>query len=400
MARSRPEGSDVTAVEDPEQLVEYDSTGRSTGVEREDEGSGIEEPFDPAKIDVVTRNPTVNLLMSRLRRGGLNLTPDFQRRAGIWTEIAQSRLIESLLLRIPLPTLYAAESGEDDWVIVDGIQRLTTITRFVAPELVKETYGSNEPLRLYGLEYLKAYEGTSFADLPGNLQTRIEETELLVHLIRAGTPEPVKFNIFARINTGGLPLTAQEMRHALIPGPAREMLAELADSEEFSAATGWSIRSDRMQDREMVLRFLAFRIGSLDTDYKGDLDAFLRDMMQRVNQLDPAGRQKLSGEFRKAMTAALKIFGPHAFRKRNLEAPQNRLPVSRALFEAVSVNLARLDADEIVVLAERSSLIEDRFMALMEDAAFFNAISVGTGDIVKVRRRFETIRDLFEETLR
>jgi len=114
--------------------VELDFSGRSVGVELEIPEQAIREPFDPEKIDVTTRNPTVDLLLSRVRRDVLDLQPEFQRLAGIWTPQAQSRLIESMLLRIPLPTFYAAESVEsaERWVIVDGIQRLTTIARFVA----------------------------------------------------------------------------------------------------------------------------------------------------------------------------------------------------------------------------------------------------------------------------
>ena len=355
----------------------------------------IEEPFDPAEIDVVTRNTTIGLLISRLRRGVLDLTPDFQRRAGIWTEVAQSRLIESLLLRIPLPTLYAAETGEDGWVIVDGIQRLTTITRFVAPELDMSQDEPSEPLRLQGLEYLNAYEGKTFAQLPGSLQTRIEETELLVHLIRSGTPDPVKFNIFARINTGGLPLTSQELRHALVEGPARELLAELADSQDFLRATGFSARVDRMQDREMVLRFLSFRRHSFQS-YRGDLDSFLRDAMTEINGLPQSALAEIREEFRLVMIASESIFGVHAFRKRNPEKLTHRQPLNKALFEVVCVSLAQLSPEERHVLSERKETVEQKIIDLMSDRSFFNAISVGTGDVSKVRIRFETI----ERTLR
>lgn len=101
-------------------LFEYDSAGASTGVELEII-EAIDEPFDPEQIDVVTRTPTVDLILSRIRTEMIDLAPDFQRRADIWHEKHQSRLIESLLLRIPLPTLYASEDKGDVWAIVDGI---------------------------------------------------------------------------------------------------------------------------------------------------------------------------------------------------------------------------------------------------------------------------------------
>jgi Protein of unknown function DUF262 len=169
---------EVSETQGTEVPVEYDSLGLSTGVEAEEQAPEplIHDPFDPAKIDVITRTMTVDLLLARIRRGVLDLAPDFQRFAGIWNDVAQSKLIESLLLRIPLPTLYAAESGEESWVVVDGIQRLTAIARFVDPSIV-----GSSPLRLHGMEYLRAYEGATYQQLPGALQTRIDETELIVH---------------------------------------------------------------------------------------------------------------------------------------------------------------------------------------------------------------------------
>lgn len=377
-----------------EPLVEVDDEGRDTGVELEQLDDVIHEPFDPAEIDVQTRTMTVDLLMSRLRRGVLDLAADFQRTAGIWSEVNQSRLIESLLLRIPLPTLYAAESGEESWAIVDGIQRLSTIARFIEPEVINA-----QPLKLRRLEYLQQYDGREYSELPPALHTRINETELIVHLIRAGTPEPVKFNIFARINTGGRPLTPQELRHALIPGRARLLLKELAENDAFLEATQRSVSSSRMADREMVLRFLAFRL-TVPEDYKrGDLDAFLRQAMRQIDALPAEEIERLTAEFIQAMRAAAAIFGEHAFRKQ-FSGQDRRLPVNKALFEAISVNLAKMTPSELSVLVEQRDKVQDEFINLMEDARFLQTVSGGTGDVEKVRRRFASIEGLFREVVR
>jgi hypothetical protein len=132
--------SDSTEIQVAEELT---SSGTGSGVEAEiaDSASAsidIGEPFDPEKIEVQTRQITIDLLLSRIRHKAIDLEPEFQRRRGIWTEDRQSRLIESILLKIPLPTLYAAEDEDENWAIVDGIQRLTTIARFVAPETIDE----------------------------------------------------------------------------------------------------------------------------------------------------------------------------------------------------------------------------------------------------------------------
>ncbi|WP_067479658.1 DUF262 domain-containing protein [Actinomadura hibisca] len=379
-----------------EPLIEYDSVGASTGVER-DPDIEIKEPFDPEHIDVVTRTPTVDLILSRIKNQMIDLAPDFQRAAGIWNQRNQSRLIESLLLRIPLPTFYAAEGDDGVWSIVDGIQRLTTIARFIDPDAV-----GMERLLLTDLDWLDGLpDGASFEDLPPRLQLRLRETELVVHLIRQGTPEPVKFNIFARINTGGLPLSQQELRHALIPGPSRALLRELAESPGFQKATGGSVKSDRMGDREMVLRFIAFYLND-PADYRHrDLDPFLREATNRINQLSEDRIDHVRRRFNLVMGVAVATFEGYAFRKR-YRGETRKLPINKALFEAISVNLAKRADDELARLcSEHKQRVNDRLMDLMEDDPdFFQSISVSTGSPWSVRTRFERINELFGEVLR
>ena len=386
-----PEDTQVT-----ELAVELDSAGRSVDVEREvPSEEDIKKPFDPEKIDVATRSPTVDLLLARIRRGVLDLQPDFQRLADIWTPQAQSRLIESMLLRIPLPTFYAAEVDDERWVIVDGIQRLTAIARFIDPDSIEM-----KPLVLKNLEYLKDYEGAGFNGLPGRLQTRLLETELVLHLIRSGTPDEVMFNIFARINTGGRPLTPQELRHALIPGPARKLLRELAESAAFQDATLHSVSPERMDDREMVLRFIAFWVTDPERYMRQDFDEFLREAMSEVNRLNDEQVSKLGHDFTRALDAAQKIFGEYAFRKR-YPGQQRRNPVNKALFEAISVNLAQRSDEELQVLCKRRDLVQERFSQLLaESRDFEEAISVGTGGIAKVRRRFSDVDQMLKDAAR
>ncbi|MET9307126.1 DUF262 domain-containing protein [Streptomyces cellulosae] len=392
--RYQDAAADAGELDSPLFSVEVSADGRPTDIEREEaEDVGIEQitsPFDPEHIDIDTRTTTVDLLLSRLRNQMIDLAPDFQRKAGIWTDGKQSRLIESLLLRIPIPSFYAAEKKDGSWAIVDGIQRLTSIARFVEPQTV-----GADPLKLTGLEYLRM-EGAGFADLSGKLQIRLRETEVVVHVIRRGTPEPVMFNVFARINTGGEPLTRQEIRHALIPGRARTLLAEFAQTKEFRQATGYSVVGDRMADQEMVLRFLAFRMTSPHAYKPGDFDAFLAEAMHQVNRLDSAEEDRLRTEFITAMLAAEEVFGPHAFRKYRRNQ-QRKSPINKALFEAVAVNLASLGDDDREALRQIDVL--DAFAELMEDVEFERAISVGTGDARKVRKRFDAVRELFENTL-
>ncbi|WP_051713811.1 DUF262 domain-containing protein [Streptomyces sp. NRRL WC-3626] len=377
----------------PEPAVEFTDTGASTGIEAEDIGEAGRMPFDPELIDVTPRSPTIDLVLQRLKRGLIDLQPDFQRRSGIWNDTAQSRLIESLLLRIALPTLYVAEEPDESWSVVDGVQRLTSIVRFVKPEAA-----GLKPLRLQNLEYLTQYDDAGFEDLPGRMQTRILETELSVLLIRKGTPEEARFNIFARINTGGLPLSQQELRHALIPGRARTFLAELAESEEFLEATAYSVSPSRMAERELCLRFLAFWMTPPERYVTQDFDGFLRRTMHAVNALSEPELDTLARHFRVAMVGSDLLFGDQAFRKQ-FRGVTRRYPINKALFEVQAVTVARCAPDDLQTLLDRTGTLEAMFKELMDDPPFFDAISSSTGDADKVNYRFQSMKDLFREVL-
>ena len=270
-----------------------------------DEDESIIQPFDPELIRVETRPLTIDLLLQRIKYEELNLAPDFQRKDGIWNPRTKSRLIESILIRIPLPAFYMDATDEDKWVVIDGLQRLTTLKMFV----------NDKSIKLSDLEFLTHLENKTFDELPRNLQRRIIETQVTVYLIEKGTPSAVKFNIFKRINTGGLPLSLQEIRHALNIGHSTRLLEKLAISPEFKKATADRNFSQRMSDREFILRFLAFTIHPY-SEYKAtEFDSFLSEVMIEINTMNERAINDLEMKFIKAMTTAYKIFGNDAFRK-------------------------------------------------------------------------------------
>ena len=356
--------------------------------ERDDPQAAIEHPFDPSKIKVHTMPAVVGQLLSRIEHDEIDLAPDFQRLSGIWNAEKKSRLIESLLLRIPIPVFYVAADEEERWAVVDGVQRLSTIRDYVAGRFP-----------LSRLEYRSEFEGRRFADLPRAMQRRIGETQFVVNVIEPGTPPEVTFNIFRRINTGGMTLNGQEIRHALNPGPVRAFLKELAESEEFAKATDGSIRKIRMDDRACVLRFLAFHVTPWEEYSGSSLDGHLDAAMKTLNRMGRDRRSVLAADFRKAMRAAADVFGDDAFRKRYSPGDFRR-PISMALFEAWSVQLARCSQERIDRLVERRDAARERFMDLLNrDQEFDKAISVSTGSPRRIRKRFAAVRDLVQEVV-
>jgi hypothetical protein len=384
MSRPRPKSPEHRQSRDDDTFVNYDDVE----AEPEEEGADlITEPFDPAKIRVTSWEPTVELLMKRVQNKEINLGPAFQRRGGIWSEGAQSRLIESLLIRIPLPSFYMDATDEDKLLVIDGQQRLTAIRRFML----------DKNLRLEGLEFL-ALTGMSFDELPRKMQRRIEETQVTVFLIEKGTPSGVKFNIFKRINTGGMQMSPQEIRHAMNEGPVLDFLKDLADSPQFLKATNNSVMPDRMADRECVLRFCAFATTDIDKYSSKELDPFLNGKMAEINRMSLQERDNLSRRFKRAMMIATKLFGASAFRRR-VNPEKGRNPFNKALFEAWSVNLDRLSNRQIDLLVERREAVHIEFRNLIEEPEFGVSVTAGTGSPPKVKRRFNDIRDLLIKVL-
>jgi len=374
-----------------EDSEEEDFAGVSgTGLEEEDTGSTFEitQPFDPARIRVETKPMVISLLMDRIKNTEIDLTPGFQRKGGIWSQKAKSQLIEALLIRIPLPAFYMDVSDESKWLVVDGLQRLSTLKSFVI----------DKTLKLRGLEFLDKCDGKKFDQLPRNLQRRILETQVTVFLIQENTPPEVKFNIFKRINTGGLPLSSQEIRHALNQGKACTLLQDLSECEEFRTAINDGIRDDRMGDRECILRLLAF-FRTPYSDYKANnIDAFLNQCMRELNQLSDADMLALDKRFRRTMVDCYRLFGNRAFRKQKRGNPR-RYPINRALFEVWSVNVDALSPEDVDRLQAKNDDLRKRFVSVLDDSSFEAAISYGTGDPHKVRLRFSKIEEIIRETL-
>lgn len=389
-----------------EVLQELGSDGRGVGLEAEpvvEDAAEIKAPFDPAQIDVATQTRTVDLLLARLREGEMNLSPEFQRRANLWTVERKSSLIESILLRIPIPSLYVSEDSDGNYTVVDGLQRMCAIAHFVEVEALNRAVGSKlEPMRLSKLQSLSDFEygNATFVELPRALRRRISEAELTLHVIRASTPAAVKFNIFSRINRGGLPLSSQEIRNAIYAGLWRDDCRTLSQSPEFIAATEGKVRGERMEDLELVLRFLAHY--DLGVGGRRPVDQNLDDFLNEYVKVPrpPHRREEAIAAFKKAMCFAPKVFGRHAFRKYYVEGEARR-PINRGLFEAQSVVLAHMRDSDLARLAHNQQLVLKKFADLLNlDPEFSSSVLYATGRGSSANIRIEKLSEALLEVLR
>jgi len=337
----------------------------------EDAGWG-DYPIDTVLIRNEQR--TVFDVSRRIAQGSYVMDPDFQRDF-IWPEDKQSKLIESVLMRIPLPVFYLAEDEKGRMIVVDGLQRLSTFHRFLNNELRLKLPSQTE------------IHGKRFSDLSPKLQNRVEDCNLVLYIVDAKVPERARLDIFERVN-GGVPLTRQQMRNCLYMGAATRFLKEEAGSELFRRATGHSLRSNTMRDREFVNRFCAFRLLDLDTySNKDEMDGFLARALTNMNQVPETELSRLSSEFRNAMRNNLAVFGEHAFRKHR-PSQERRGVLNASLWDVMSTGLGRIPEGQ--VLARKNELLE-RFYSLMDDDPFNRSITYGPNSANQVRHRFEVM---------
>lgn len=377
-------------VEATNESTDFNDEDRDIDEEIEATSEEINQPFDPLKIRVGTRKITIDSILKRIEYNELDLTPDFQRYDNIWTNEAKSKLIESILIRIPLPAFYIDATNDDKWLVIDGLQRLTTLKQFAF----------EKNLKLTGLQYLTDLENKNYDQLSRKYQRRILETELILSTIEPGTPPAVKYNIFRRINTGGIPLSPQEIRHALNQGKSTKFLAHLAKLTEFTQVTHLdkSKKKERMIDQEFILGFLAYSIYGYKKYHEFESrDIFFVETMTFINQMfSDKDFKEIENKFKKSMIAAHKIFGENAFRKIPKKTSR-RSPINQALFEAWSVTLSKLDDSQIERLKNRRNDLIDKFSELADnDNEFFKSISQATE---KVEVRFRNIENLVREVL-
>ena len=370
--------------------------GDGTEKEQNDESVVLmEKPFDPTLIKIETKTPSLDTLIKRVNRGTIQMNTDsyFQRQADLWDKTKQSRLIESILIRFPLPAFFFDASDDNNWLIVDGLQRLSSLRNFA----VKKS------LKLKNLEFLTHLNGSGWDDLPDNLQRTIEESQVVIYKILPGTPADVKFNIFKRINTGGLILESQEIRHALFQGKPAAFITELAQVDAFKEATGHKIKTHRMLDRDFANRFLSFFLLGVNNygtkEYGQDLDTFMSKAMATIDHKTDHELAEIKNTFSEAMKLAKTIFGQETFRK--VYRKYKRIPpINKALFDALATQLALLSEGERNSLKKNKSEFKRRLKSLLaEDADFFTSITSATGSKKRVVYRHTIIKDLIQNVI-
>jgi uncharacterized protein with ParB-like and HNH nuclease domain len=346
----------------------------------EDEGKSGLYPYDPTQADIDIRESPHSIyeIMRKYKDGRLIVNPEFQRSSVVWKIEQKSRFIESVILNFPLQPFYVSETREGKYIIVDGLQRTTALNSFMENEF-----------KLTGLEALPHLNDKSFFDLKqmsGAYQTKIEDKKIMLYVLRPSVPMEVVYDLFNRVNTGGTPLTRQEVRNCIFIGKATQLLKELATSNEFKLAVDNAIKPDRMKDREVVLRYLAFKLFDYNQDYKNDdISGFLEKAMRKINTMPEEEILILKNDFKRVMSLTYEFFG-----KRNFRIPfpekTTRGKVNIAVFESVSYFFSQQTDD---FLLDNKQRIIENFYTLLKNADYLDAVKQGTSYAKRVITRFD-----------
>lgn len=323
----------------------------------------IEQVLGQGDTEVYTTpsDPDIKTLLGRIEDGTLILHPKFQR-AAVWDDKRKSRLIESLLLNLPIPPCFLAEDDDGTRVVVDGQQRLNAINEF---------YHGKYALK--GLEVLKELNEKRWEELPPKLDRKILQRVIRTLIISHHTHPDLRFIIFERLNTGAVPLVDQEIRNATLGGSFNDLINEIANDTQFLNTMRVAKPDERLKHHELILRF--FAIDKNLSNYKPPLKILLTKYMQEVRKSSPQEITILKEKFMSALNRSLEVFGPNAFRKYSIDTGSYQSPVSRALFDLQMISLGDIP---YAIVAENKDAIETAFKELSTDTQFAESLARAT----------------------
>ncbi len=313
--------------------------------------------------------------------GALDLSPRFQRR-NRWDKDKQSKLIESFLMNVPVPPVYLAEERRGRFAVIDGKQRLTAIAQYL-----------NGEFRLSNLSFVTDLDGYSFEDLPATVTSTLNMRPLRAVTVMRQTADWVKYEVFLRLNTGGEPLNAQEVRNVAFASPLNDVIIDLSEDrflrQQLKIRSTSSAAYADMTDVEFVLRFMA--LADSWTNFRGNLRAALDEFMLRHHAAGPREVANFAHRFTRALRACESLWGPLAFRR--FDGKQWRDQMIGGVYDAQMVAVDQL-SDEELTAAAASENATTAMARLFSNANFDSAVRIATNTPSRVHYRIESVRDL------
>jgi hypothetical protein len=379
---------------------ELSNTGRtpdSVIPEEVEDDSPLEIAPDRRRVKTDKQDLPVETLTGWVRRGKLDLQPEFQRYY-IWNASKASRLIESLLLEIPIPVVYVAEEQDGVFSVVDGQQRLTSLSAFV-DGVFPESEG--KIFKLTGLRVLKELNGKEFRNLEPRLQEKVLGTTIRLIVIEKDSDPDVKFEVFERLNLGAVALNDMELRNCVCRGSYNQLLRELVDNQHLLKVLRQDAPHPRMMDRQLILRFFAMW-RKTHLKYKSPMKQFMNHEMEEHRNASPDEINEMRSVFLKSIEMAYTVFGVNAFRRFDVGEegkPDGKWESKRlniALWDTLLYGFSYFEKAQVIPIAD--SIREEFLDVMSNDTQFTQYITSATDSTDRIQYRADVwlkrLRDL------
>ena len=354
-------------------------------VEREKD---IEIPHEVRNLTTQAYDKSVSDVVRMITDKDLVLDPDYQRNY-VWDNKKASKLIESIILNVPIPVIYVSEEKDSSWSVIDGLQRLNSLKRFF-----------DGKFKLSGLEVLYELNKCDFKMLPSKASRMLKNGLLRIVMVTADSNDDIKYDIFMRLNTGAVHLNEQELRNCLYRGKLNTFLQEEAKNLQWLEMLGLVEPHKRMSDRELLLRFLALgtnwdRQESMVKGYRGNMKSFLNAFMKQY-QNDSGNLNYFKTLCDETIAKVYEVYGADAFRRVNEDGSVT--PINRAIMDALMISsipypIASLTAKKDTI---RNSLAK----ALSGNAEFKQSTLSSTSDTKVMKIRISTWCGIIDEIMK
>ena len=344
-------------------------------VEGDDEGELIVD--HDAKVIIEKFDRSLHEFHRWYQKGKLIVDPEWQRQY-VWDRTRASRLIESFLIDLPIPVVYLSQNDEGNYEVIDGLQRLTSVFDFFEGKY-----------KLQKLEILPELNGLTFGELEDRKQSKLEDSSLRTFELSASTDKDLLFVTFQRLNTGGVRLNEMEIRNCLFRGKLNDLIKELSETPEFVESIDQKNLEKRMQDRFMVLRFLAFYERTYMKAKKG-LKKFLNEFFETYQNPSDEKIAEFRKAFKDAASVGRSVFGNRAYRIRKTGARAGEWAprVNVAVFQTIAVSFT--DYSKASLVRASDAILEEYLDLLASDEKWIDAVTASTGSPAKIEYAFDT----------
>lgn len=358
-----------------------------------DESESIEIPELKRKVFADQGDLEIDSLYRKWKDGDLNIQPDFQR-GFVWDIVKASRLVESILLDIPLPVIYLSQEKDGKEYVIDGQQRLTSFFSFIDGKL---PFGKD--FKLTGLNVFSELVGKYFKDLPRELQKKIRFYKIRTITFRKESEQDLKFEVFERLNTGSVSLNDQELRNCIYRGKYNDLLWELSEDKIFRELLSINKPEKRMRDVELVLRFAAF-FHSTYINYKPPIKNFLNNDMEKYRFISDKDAFELRNAFKNTTTIIKYLLGDHAFKRYyngNESHPNGyweKNKFNASLYDILMDSFARIDKN--IAMRNLDYIREALIDIITSDQQFIDSIELSTSSTQAIYMRFHKWRNTLD----